>query len=128
MIKGFSSVDSQRALPVALLQMQEKMQVRPSQKVLMMTVTPCQVGQIKIEFTASRVVAVVVVEVGQISCRARGLQGIQMMTATDSQRVKAAFEAATMAVFAIAEPRMSLAVQKFPNCSIVSSRRTLFAR
>ena len=125
MIKGFSPVDSQRALLIALLQMEGKMQVRPSQKVLKMSVTPCQVGQIKIEFTASMVVAVV--EADQISCRARGLQGIQMMTATDSQRVKAAFKAATMAVFAIAEPRMSLVVQKFPNCSIVSSRRALFA-
>jgi len=79
-----------------------------------------------IEFTASKVVAVVV-EVDQKCCRARLLQGIQMMTATDSQRVKAAFEAATMAVFAIAELRIGLTVQKSPNCFIVSSRRTLFA-
>jgi hypothetical protein len=43
-----------------------------------------------------------------------------MTTASESQRVKAAFEAATMAVFAIAEPRMGLTVQKSPNCFIVS--------
>ena len=51
-----------------------------------------------------------------------------MTTANESQRVKAAFEAATMAEFAIAEPQKGLAVQKSPNCWIVSSRRALFAR
>ena len=40
-IEGFSPIDYQRALLVALLQMQEKMQARASQKVLMMAEIPC---------------------------------------------------------------------------------------
>ena len=41
MVKDFSPFDSQRALLVALLQMQKKMKARASQKVLMLAVKPC---------------------------------------------------------------------------------------
>ena len=49
-----------------------------------------------------------VVEVGQISCRVSLLQGIQLIAATDSQRVIAAVEAAARVEVAIAELRMDL--------------------
>jgi hypothetical protein len=65
-----------------------------------------------------------VVEVGQISCRVSLLQGIQLIAATDSQRVIAAVEAAARVEVAIAELRMDF-IQKFPDCFAVSSRRML---
>ena len=67
-----------------------------------------------------------VVEVGQISCRASLLQGIQLIAASDSQRVTTAVEAAAMVEVAIAELRMDF-IQKFPDCFAKSNRRMLLA-
>ena len=77
----------------------------------------------KIDFAASMVVTAA--EFGQISWRASLLQGIQIVAASDFQRVIAM--AATMVEVAIAELRMNLIFQKFLHCFIESSRRMLLA-
>jgi hypothetical protein len=69
---------------------------------------------------------VAVVEVGQISCPASQLQGIQMIAKSDSQRVTTTVEAVAMVEVAIAELRMDL-IQKSPDCFAESSRRMLLA-
>jgi hypothetical protein len=70
---------------------------------------------------------VAVVEVSQISCWASLLQGIQMIAASDSQKVTTVVEAAAMVEVTIADLRMELTIQKSPDCFIVSSRRMLLA-
>jgi hypothetical protein len=70
---------------------------------------------------------VAVVEIGQISCPASQLQGIQMIAASDFQRVITAVEAAAMVEVTIAELRMEFTVQKSPDCFAASSRRMLLA-